>query len=48
MINDNLELRKSAMPKYTGTFKVLKAKMNIYLDEEKRCYSYFPIMYQAA
>ena len=31
MINDNLELRKSAMPKYTGTFKVLKAKMNMKL-----------------
>ena len=27
----NLELRKSAMTKYTGTFKVLKAKMNMKL-----------------
>ena len=27
--NDNLELRRSAIPKYTGAFMVLKAKMNI-------------------
>ena len=29
--NNNLELRRSAIPKYTGAFMVLKAKMNIKL-----------------
>ena len=29
--NDNLELRRSAIPKYTGSFSVLKAKMNVKL-----------------